>query len=199
MFNTLTPVVKNLIILNVGLFLLQVLTGSWVTEMLSLHDPRVSDFRPFQVFTHMFLHGGLLHLFFNMLWLVFMGPMIERMFGDKKFLFFYIFTGLGAAGLYLASQIYLSNTIGFSMLGASGAISGILIATAYYFPNSEILLFPIPIPIKMKYFVLGYAGWELFKGFNPNIGVDNVAHFAHLGGMLFGYLLIKFWELTRSN
>jgi len=196
-FNNLTPVVKNLIILNVGLFFIQVLSNDYITVLLSLHDPRVSAFKPFQVFTHMFLHGGIMHLFFNMLWLVFMGPMIERMFGDKKFLFFYIFTGLGAAGLYLASQYYLSSSIGYSMIGASGAISGVMMATAYYFPNSEILLFPIPIPIKLKYFVIGYAAWELFKGFNPNLGTDNVAHFAHLGGILFGYILIKFWELTR--
>lgn len=212
MFFNLTPVVKNIIILNVGLFILQMLFTETifepgigyhkvelVTEYLSLHDPRSSDFKPYQLLSHMFLHGGFMHLFFNMLWLVFMGPMIERMFGEKKFLFFYIVCGIGAALFYLVTQYYTAPNHSYSMLGASGAVSGVLIATAMYFPNSEIVLFPIPIPVKMKYFVMFYLGYEIFKGCSPAMQTGNVAHFAHVGGALVGFIVIKIWQKWPSN
>ena len=212
MFFNLTPVVKNLLILNAGMFVLQFLFTETVftpgvgyhkvetvTHYLSLHDPRTPEFKPYQLLSHMFLHANILHIFFNMLWLVFMGPMIERLFGEKKFLFFYIVSGIGAAVLYLVGQYYTAPDTNYTMLGASGAVSGVLIATAMYFPNSEIVLFPIPIPVKMKYFVIFYLGYEVFQGCNPAMRTGNVAHFAHVGGALFGFILIKIWQKWPSN
>lgn len=195
----LTPVVKNLLILNVGIFLLQGLFPQNIERALMLYDFRYDAFMPFQLFTHMFLHGGIMHLFFNMLWLYFMGPLIEQYIGDKKFILLYVISGIGAGILQNLSYIYdyPDGIVGTPSLGASGAVAGIMMASALKFPNMEIVLFPIPIPIKMKYFVVLYAAYELFQGMNnANSGI---AHFAHLGGMIFGALLILIWNQTDKN
>ena len=192
--NRLTPVVKNLIILNVGIFILQGLIPQEIERSLMLYDFRYEDFRPFQLFTHIFLHGGLMHLFFNMLWLFFMGPIIEQYIGEKKFIILYLVSGIGAGILQNLSYMYDSPEFAtyIPSLGASGAVAGIMIATALKMPNMEIVIFPLPMPVKMKYFVMFYAVKELLSGLNgANTGV---AHFAHLGGMVFGAILILFWN-----
>ena len=192
--NRLTPVVKNLIILNVGIFLLQGLMPQEVERSLMLYDFRYEGFMPFQLFTHFFLHGGFMHLFFNMLWLFFMGPIIEQCIGEKKFIILYLVCGIGAGVLQNLSYIYDSPDFAVQIpsLGASGAVAGVMIATALKMPNMEIVIFPLPMPIKMKYFVMFYAGKELLSGLN---GADTgVAHFAHLGGMIFGAILILLWD-----
>jgi membrane associated rhomboid family serine protease len=197
--NRLTPVVKNLLILNVGIFILQGLLPGSVEGALMLFDFRYSEFMPFQLFTHMFLHADLLHLFFNMLWLYFMGPLIEQYIGEKKFIILYVVSGIGAGVLQNFSYMfdYPDMAVGIPSLGASGAVAGVMMAAALKFPNMEIVLFPIPIPIKMKYFVVLYAAYELFQGMSrANTGI---AHFAHLGGMIFGAILILLWNQTDKN
>ena len=191
--NRLTPVVKNLIILNVGIFLLQGLIPQDVERSLMLYDFRYEGFMPFQLFTHVFLHGGFMHLFFNMLWLFFMGPIIEQYIGEKRFIILYLVSGIGAGVLQNISYMYDSPELAtyIPSLGASGAVAGVMIATALKMPNMEIIIFPLPMPVKMKYFVMFYAGKELFSGLNgANTGI---AHFAHLGGMIFGAILILLW------
>lgn len=215
------PVVKNLLIINGLLFLLQItfpnLGGFDLENMLALHDVRSVFFRPHQIVTHMFLHGGISHLFFNMFALWMFGQMLENRFGPKRFLIFYLVSGLGAAILhltvlyfeltpvweafqtlpaeqqaeYLESPLFKLNT---PTLGASGAVFGCLAAFGYLFPNTMIYVYFL-LPIKAKWFVLIYAGLELFMGIRNSAG-DNVAHFAHLGGALAGFLLVLFWNKT---
>lgn len=206
MFNQITPLVKNLLIVNVLMFALQQMSGGFVTHYLSLYDFRSAYFMPHQIITYMFLHGGMGHLFFNMLWLFFMGPILERFLGDKKFFILYMVAGVGAGLLQLGAN-YLQNTqeVFFSnglsifdipTLGASGAVAGIMIAVALLFPNSEIYLYMM-FPVKLKYFAMFYVASELYSGFSgANTGI---AHFAHLGGMLFGFVLIKIWNHNRQN
>lgn len=203
--NRLTPVVKNLIILNVGMYVIlniilpgkhQVMTADGPQLMsdaayrLSLFNFNTPEFSPYQLFTHMFVHGGFLHLFFNMLWLFFMGPIVEQMIGEKKFILLYVLAGLGAGVIQNLSHLY-DPSLSIS-LGASGAVAGVMVATALKLPNMEIVLFPIPIPIKLKYFVMFYAGKEVFSALGKNY--SGVAHFAHLGGMIVGAILILVWD-----
>jgi len=202
----ITPLVKNLLIVNVLVYVLQQVSGGYVTHYLSLYDIRSDLFMPHQLITYMFLHGGIGHLFFNMLWLFFMGPMLERFLGDKKLFILYIAAGIGGAILQLVTN-YIVNPQeiiyqgGFSVfdiptLGASGAVAGIMIAVALLFPNTEILIYMM-FPVKMKYFALFYVGSELYSALqNAN---DGVAHWAHLGGILFGFILIKIWNQGRHK
>ncbi|MDX1942729.1 MAG: rhomboid family intramembrane serine protease [Saprospiraceae bacterium] len=176
----------------------------WKRLMLAMFFPGSEYFRPFQIVTHMFMHDGFMHIFFNMFALYMFGPPIETMWGSRRFLFYYLFVGLGAAALHLFVT-YLEIQYGgvspyrynVPMLGASGAVFGLLAAFGMLFPNNVIqLLFP-PIALKAKYFVLIYAGIELFMGLSRfNSGV---AHFAHLGGALFGFLLILYWQKFGSK
>ena len=156
--------------------------------------------QPVQLITYMFMHDtrGLSHLVFNMFGLYMFGPPIEYNWGPKRFLFYYLVAGFGALILHFGVEYYHINFLGdFSgidtpMVGASGAIFGLLAAYGMMYPNNEIrLLFP-PIPIKAKYFVLMYAGAELFMGISG--AQSGIAHFAHLGGALFGFLLIMYWR-----
>lgn len=192
MFN-LTPVVKNLLILNVGMFIIQSLSGDVVTGHLSLYDFRADHYMPYQFLSHMFLHGGFMHLLFNMLWLVFMGPMVEELIGDKKFTLLFLVSGLGAALLQVGVNYYemplnMAVLNRSYLLGASGAVAGVMAAVAYLYPNRTMIIFPLPIPIKLKYFVLFYAVREFMSGTG---GVETgIAHFAHLGGLLFGFIFI---------
>lgn len=185
--NNLTDVVKQLIIINAILFLgtnLPML--SHFREYFILFPPHTPYFKPVQLVTHMFMHADMGHLFFNMLTLYFFGPMIERLWGAKKFLFYYMICGLGAMALHL---LIGGNA---PVLGASGAISGVVLAFAMQFPDTRIMLLIPPIPMKAKYMVLIFLGIDLFLGLsNYNTGI---AHFAHLGGALFGFLLIMIWR-----
>jgi membrane associated rhomboid family serine protease len=232
-FNLLPPVIKNLLIIN-GLFFVATYTlyninyiNLW--EMLRLYFPASSEFKPYQIFTHMFMHGDIGHLFFNMFALWMFGNTLENLWGGKKFLTYYMLTGLGATAIYmgihsieffdLVSQVdsetykeirnesyavyssgkaytnplfnQLALVMNSSVLGASGAVFGILLAFGMTFPNATVYLY-FAIPIKVKYFVAGYGALELLNGiFNTN---DGIAHTAHLGGMIVGYFLIRYWR-----
>lgn len=213
-FKVLPTVVKNLLIINVLMYLATITLerfGIDLTNILGLHFFMASDFRIYQFVTYMFMHANFTHLFFNMFALWMFGNTLENLWGSQRFLLYYMVCGLGAglcqelvqyieytttlaeyATVNTGSQIipmadYLNmmNTV-----GASGAIYGLLLAFGMMFPDSRIYLYFL-VPIKAKWFVIGYAVIELLSGLG---GHDNVAHFAHLGGMLFGLILILYWK-----
>ena len=206
MINRMTPVVKNLVIINALVFLAQSAMPG-LEPLLMGHYPLGANFEPWQVITHMFMHGSLTHIFFNMFALVVFGSALERAWGSKRFLQYYMLCGIGAFFIYEATVGYevfqLTDSISFKglagrVVGASGCVYGLLLGFGMLFPNTElILLFP-PIPIKAKYFVIFYGLIELSLAMSNSPG-DNVAHVAHLGGMLFGFLLIKQWQNNRKN
>jgi len=213
------PVVKNLMIINVLVFLTQNIVGQreegLVENWFALHDLHSVYFKPHQLITHMFMHGSFAHLFFNMFGLWMFGAAIEHRYGAKRFLQFYIISGLGAAVLHMGilyvemepimdifrrlpmeEQLELIESPSFKVnvatLGASGAVFGCLAAFGYLYPNS-IIMINFLLPMKAKWLVLIYAGMELFLAFRNSAG-DTVAHFAHLGGALTGFLLVYFWN-----
>ncbi|WKZ60106.1 MAG: rhomboid family intramembrane serine protease [Cyclobacteriaceae bacterium] len=185
MFN-LTPVVRNLLMINAIVFLGQVLTKDVLTSYLLLHTVNSEYFKPYQLFTYMFIHGGFMHIFFNMLMLAFTGPILETFWGSKRFLLFYIVTGVGAAIFSVLIDLYTGG--GSGMLGASGAIYGVLMGFGMLFPNMEVQLLIPPIPIKAKYLVFFLFGLTFIMDRS-----GSVAHFAHLGGIVVAFLFIKFW------
>lgn len=261
--NSIPPVVKNLIIINILLlvatFVLQN-AGIDLVEHLAMYYPGSEKFRLHQVITHMFMHGGIWHLFFNMFALYMFGRVLESVWGSQRFLVYYFVTGLGAIVLhnfvnylefnsiqnaieafrntpspelldqyvtknlpqasaqvrdfintwyddpsnsaYAAEGLTLMERVkelkmDIPTVGASGAVFGVLLAFGMLFPNTQLMLLFPPIPIKAKYFVIGYGLIELYLGFSkPG---SNIAHFAHLGGMLFGYLLIKYWNNKTTH
>jgi membrane associated rhomboid family serine protease len=187
----LTPVVRNIIIINVIVFLLQSLLSSYrLTEMISLWNVNTDLFEPYQLFTYMFAHGGFMHLFFNMLSLAFTAPILENYWGQNRFLLFYLVTGIGAGVFNLGIDYFILDGQSFGyMLGASGAVYGVLMGFGMMFPNMEIMLLIPPIPIKAKYlvFVLGGMSFLLDRS-------GGVAHLAHLGGIVFAYIMIQIWR-----
>jgi membrane associated rhomboid family serine protease len=192
MFNV-TPLVRTLIIINVAVFLLQNLFANLgVTELMSLWDIHSGYFRPYQFFTYMFAHGSFTHILFNMIAFASFAPILEGYWGDKKFLTFYIATGMGAGVIYAAFNYFFPGNGGF-MLGASGAIYGILMAFGMLFPNMELMLLFPPIPIKAKYmvFLMGFITYALDRS-------GTVAHLAHFGGAFIAFLLISYWR-TRGK
>jgi rhomboid family protein len=260
MFARLTPMVKNLLLITVAAYLIPSILG-WnnVNAYLGLWHISSPNFQPYQFFTYMFAHGGFMHLLFNMLGLIFLAPLLEQFWGPKKFLTFYLITGIGAGvfyegvkyaqtipmknkmeeyianpnsddfavymakyapqhydGLYDFIEYYSENekegrqqsisyvqqvyslVINVPMVGASGAIYGILMAFGMLFPNTQLMLLFPPIPIKAKYFVLILGGIAIYSQFMNSSG-DNVAHLAHLGGMLFAFIMIKIWGRDRQN
>lgn len=266
MMGGMTPVVRNLLIINVIMFVITAiipLQGIDLAELLSFHYYESEKFRPHQLVTYMFLHANIAHIFFNMFAVFMFGKVLEQVWGAKRFLTFYMITGIGAAlvhtgytawefhrigqdlaefsaspdadgflaivkkhfeGMYnpdavssfydlwsanpgdptMASeaaqglQSLIDGKADIPTVGASGAVFGLLLAFGMLFPNTELMMLFLPIPIKAKYFVLIYAGLELFLGIRNNPG-DNVAHFAHLGGALFGFILVKLWGRDRNN
>ena len=247
LFRNMGPVVKNILILNVLMFLVALTFGQGpfgglnLNKILGLFYFGSSEFKPFQLVTHMFMHGNFMHLFLNMFAMVMFGIPLERAWGSKRFLIYYLVAGFGASLLHVgvnwveASQILnsfsaaeaieikeLVRTSGYEILsqgknysdpilgklnliynipvvGASGAVFGILLGFGMLFPNTELIMLFFPVPIKAKYFVIIYGAIELFSGISNQAG-DNVAHFAHLGGMIFGFILIKYWQKTdRKN
>ncbi|MCK9206594.1 MAG: rhomboid family intramembrane serine protease [Salinivirgaceae bacterium] len=258
-FGNLPLVIKNLLILNVLVFAadnILPLIGINITHLLALHNVQSEYFKPFQFVTHMFMHGDVFHIFFNMFALYMFGRVLEVVWGPKRFLIYYFVTGLGAAALhsfvsYLGladireaanafantpspevfmtfvrefvpnanaslnefinsysmqpnNPLYINEAtqfvhtvyeakINIPTVGASGAVFGVLLAFGMLFPNTQLMLLFPPIPIKAKYFVIIYGAIELFAAVMQQPG-DNVAHFAHLGGMLFGFILIKYWN-----
>ena len=214
-------VTKNLLIINVLGFLACVLLEKSIdlNDILGLHFFLAKDFAIYQLFTYMFMHGGWMHLFFNMFALWMFGCVVERMWGPKKFLFYYILCGIGAGIVqeivqYVELYMMQPSGIGFFSLfslvteadainlnawttvGASGAIYAILLAFGMLFPEERVFIFPLPVPIKAKWFVMIYVVLELFMALGTK--GDGVAHFAHLGGMLFGFLLILYWKKHPS-
>lgn len=245
-FLGLPPVVKNIIMLNVLMLLLSYAVQSimglplssdflYLNSKLGLYFPKSDQFMPLQIVTHMFMHGGIMHILFNMYGLFIFGPILEHVWGSKRFFIFYMVCGLGAAFTYEAVNYiqysHLINVLGpdnvkqvlsegrefilqskrfvdpdmykLQMLlntptvGASGAIFGVLLAFGVLFPNTQLMLLIPPIPIKAKYLVIGYGALELFLAVTQP-GSD-IAHTAHLGGMLFGYILIKYWRKTTNT
>jgi len=220
-FQRTTPIVLNLIIINALVFLAQSASGDMdqlnrVNDLFALHHYKSTEFRPYQLVTHMFMHGGLFHLLFNMLALWMFGTMIERIWGPKRFLIFYLVCGLGAALAQMGSYTYDYWQIDHSILsadlydqyqtalrlnctvGASGAIMGVLAAFGYLFPNTKLFIMPIPFPVKAKWAIIGIIALDVFGGISrtPN---DNIAHFAHVGGALIGFLIVLYWNKTNKQ
>lgn len=185
--------VRNLIIANVVVFLIQQVAGRMMDVYFGLVPAAFWHGYVWQIFTYMFLHGGFMHIFFNMFVLWMFGRILEEVWGPKRFLTFYLICGLGAG---LVNAIVMPNSP-IPTIGASGAIYGLLMAFAILFPNQLIFLWFL-FPIKAKYFVAIMAAIELFAGFNPN---SPVAHFAHLGGMAFGYVYLMWprWRRKAKN
>lgn len=252
----ITPIVRNLLIINIALFFIQSLIRINLVSVMGLRNILAPDFAPYQFITYMFMHASTGHLFSNMLALFFFGPMLESLMGARRFLIFYMITGVGAAIIYGSisfvemnqlknrvdqysqnpnpddfarllsnqgdyfyaeymnfideyarnpeSSRYIDKSIevarslyramvNIPMVGASGSVFGILLAFAMFFPNHAIFLLIPPIPVKAKYLVGVYALFSFYAGIHKLPG-DNVAHFAHIGGMLVAFLLIKYWR-----
>ena len=212
------PVTKNLIIINLLMFLAKVVAEKYgidFDDLLGLHYFMASDFRLYQLFTYMFVHGNLTHIFFNMFAVWMFGRIMEQVMGSQRFLFYYIVCGLGAglvqegaqylefiyeglssydsvnlgAGTIMPMEEYLNR---WTTVGASGAVYGVLLSFGMTFPEERMFIIPIPFPIKAKWFVIGYAVIELMSALGHS--GDGVAHMAHLGGMLFGLALILYWR-----
>ena len=221
----LPNITKNLLIINALAFIMMyIVKGSMgidLNNVFGLHFFMASDFQVYQLVTYMFMHAGIEHIAFNMLALWMFGRVVETVWGPRKFLFYYIFCGIGAGVMQEIAQFFwLYSTLnsqlslgvfdafsvmsqmseqlnGLTTVGASGAIYAILLAFGMIFPEERIFIFPLPIPIKAKWFVIFYAGVELFSALaTPG---DHVAHLAHLGGMLFGFLLIRYWRKSISG
>lgn len=238
-FSGIPPVVKNLILINI-IMLLATYTGAAVFNLdlnsaLGLYFPKSEHFKPYQVITHMFMHAGLGHLFFNMFALFMFGRVLESVWGPKRFFIYYFVSGLGAALAHEAvlaiqyqklvgaispedleivldrgAEIWqsgrrfrdpdmrqLNGIMNIPTVGASGAVFGILLAFGVLFPNTQLMLLFPPIPIKAKWLVIGYGALELYLAVTqPG---SNIAHAAHLGGMVFGYILIRIWRKTTNT
>jgi membrane associated rhomboid family serine protease len=189
--SALPPVTRVVLIINVVLFLLDLLTNRLISSYLALFSFATDRFEPYQLISHMFLHANFGHILFNMFGLFMFGKVLESVLGSKKFFILYFLSGIGAALLQLL--IYYFQLEQAIMIGASGAIFGILAAFAMVFPNVELMILFIPFPIKAKYLVPIYAVFELFFGIASFKG-DNIAHFAHLGGAIVGVILILIWK-----
>ena len=206
-----TPVVRNLLIANIAVYLVQSFLRIDLATIFGYHTFSLQEmglFNPIQIFTYMFLHSGTSHIFSNMFGLFMFGPMLESFLGSKRFLILYMVSGVGACllhggiSLYEISQLPIDSAeytmmMSIPMVGASGAIFGMLGAFARLFPNTEMIIFPLPIPVKAKYLVSLYALFEIFSGvYNVMPGV---AHFAHIGGLIFGILLINYWNKKKNR
>lgn len=207
--------IKNIIIINVLIMIMTSLNKNFMYETFALFYPTSPFFHWWQPVTHMFMHGGFWHLFFNMYTLYIFGSVLERVWGTKKFLIFYFVTGIGAALIHtgvewIQMQSYMSQAAEGSgaalsaihavkmtpTVGASGAIYGVLMGYAMLYPDSVLTLIFPPISMKAKWFVLIFAGIELLTGVTGTGG--GIAHFAHLGGLIFGFLLIWYWKKKRT-
>ena len=215
-FRVLPTIVKNLLIINILMYLATITLTRFnvdLTDLFGLHFFMARDFHIYQLITYMFMHGNFGHLFFNMFALWMFGNTLENIWGSQRFLLFYMVCGIGAGlcqelvqfiqfemitdwqGISTMNDSYRIALNGWNTVGASGAIYGLLLAFGMLFPNSMIYLYFL-IPIKAKWFVIGYAVLELISG---RSGGGNVAHFAHLGGMLFGLILILYWKKHGLN
>ena len=185
--------VKNIIIINVLVFIMSSLNGQLMDRLFAL-NPVCFIYRPWQLVTYMFMHGNFAHIFFNMYAVFIFGSVLERVWGTKKFLFFYFVTGVGAALIHIGVQ-WLTQDFALTV-GASGAVFGLLLGYAMLYPDSVMgLVFP-PITMKAKWFVLIYAAIELLLGVSG--AQSGVAHFAHLGGLLVGLVIMLYWKLRHK-
>ena len=193
-FSSLPPATKYIIVVNVVVLLLDYALqrfGIQLTAIAGMFAFNSPYFRFWQPLTYMFMHGGFWHLFCNMFAVFMFAPVLERRWGTQRFLIYYLVSGFGAA---LTQQLVWALTgVSGITVGASGAVFGILFAFGWLYPDVEMFLMFIPIPIRARVFVLLYALFELWQGISPHAG-DNVAHFAHLGGFLFGWLLLLYWN-----
>jgi membrane associated rhomboid family serine protease len=233
--NNFPPIVKNLIIINILVWVAQQMFDPkyHITEKIALYPimpPALREivlrsrgledyygFHPFQIATHMFAHGPIVHILFNMFALWMFGKILENVWGAKRFLFFYLACGIGAAACHLIIQYFrcvellhvlqanpadprISDLLGAlsTAVGASGAIMGVLVAFAYLFPNTELYIMFIPIPVKAKWAVIAMAAIDIFGGV-ANFSGDNIAHFAHLGGAITGFILVLIWNRTNRR
>ena len=181
--------VKHIILISIGMMVLTYINDPLMTRLFAL-NPITFVTKPWQLVTYMFMHGGFWHLFFNMYTLYIFGSILEQIWGTRKFLLFYFVTGIGAALVHIVVQ-YMTGSFALTV-GASGAIYGILMGYAMLYPDSVMTLIFPPISMKAKWFVLIFAGIELLMGITGTQA--GVAHFAHLGGLVFGYLLILYWK-----
>ena len=218
------PVIKNLIIINVLVFVAQMMFDKQfnLTSFLELWPVQADEFKPYQVFTHMFAHSTtiIFHIIFNMFALWMFGRVLENVWGAKRFLFFYLACGIGAAIIHMTvsyfqfesfmDSVNLAAEDGFTeeefnslrspvgpTVGASGAVMGVMVAFAFLFPNTELYMMFIPIPIKAKWAITALVALDLFGGITPT--GDNIAHFAHLGGALTGFIIVWIWNKTNRR
>ncbi len=199
-FQILPPVIKNLLIINVLVYLVTSFTTAPIEEFMTINFALFHwdspFFKPWQFVTHMFMHANFAHLFFNMFALWMFGNVIENIMGSRRFIIFYLVCGVGAALCYLLVLSLGTPALNVPMVGASGAVYGILFAFGYLLPNAMVFLFIFPM--RAKYLVAIYAVIELVEGLSNNPS-DPVAHFAHLGGMLFAFLLLRMWKIMSNN
>lgn len=218
------PVIKNLIIINALVFVCQLMFDKQydLTAKLGLWPIQSEHFRPYQVFTHMFTHApnNFAHILFNMFTLWMFGRILENVWGSKRFLFFYLACGIGAAVAHMTVAYFQYQEIADAIkyyeatgnmseanflrdapvfaIGASGAVMGVMVAFAFLFPNTELFIMFIPIPVKAKWAILGLIAIDLFGGILPT-AKDNIAHFAHLGGAVTGFFIVLFWNKTNRK
>jgi membrane associated rhomboid family serine protease len=186
----LTEVIKNIVILNVIVFIsVYYLFSDYPLEKYFILMPFGQGFEPLQLVTHMFMHGGIAHIAFNMLALIFLGPNVEHALGPKRFLTLYLVAGLVAA----AAHLFIEGQ--HPAVGASGAVIGVVIAFATMFPNVKLIVFPLPFPIRAMFVALAFVAYDLYSGLY--ITESRVAHFAHLGGAVAGFVMIKYWRLSN--
>jgi membrane associated rhomboid family serine protease len=229
-FANITPVVKNLLIINILFFIGDITIGKYipkVIELLPVYYFNSPKFRVWEIITYMFMHGGFAHIFFNMFALFSFGPILEYAMGPKKFFNLFFLCGIGGVLCNFAVQAYEVHAIAGSItiahpelqatfdqygalgdklvaiyygptVGASGAIFGLLVAFGMMYPNLELMIMFIPVPIKAKYIIPVYIVIELFMGYEK-FAWDPVAHFAHLGGALIGFIMVKIWKLQNSG
>lgn len=196
-YSNIPVVTRNILIINLIVWgACNLFNQIPLANILGLHDLNHGGFYLYQLITYQFTHVAFFHLFFNMFALFMFGRVLENYWGPSRFFTYYMVTGIGA-GLIQLGICYFQDIYSVT-IGASGAIFGILLAFGMIFPNTPLMIIPIPIPIKAKYLVIGYGLLELSMGFANRSG-DDVAHFAHLGGMLFGILLILYWRKRNGN
>ncbi len=220
-FQVLPPVIKNLLIINALVWLAQVTVGKQgmvpMENLFALHYVKSELYKPWQFVTYMFLHdpNNFFHILFNMFALWMFGSTLENLWGTKRFLLFYLICGVGAAIVHMGALWYDNSTwlnyyqqgqisesdlmmlLNIPTMGASGAVMGIFAAFAYTFPNSRMLILPIPFPIKAKWAMIGLIGFDLIGGFSNRQG--GVAHFAHVGGAAVGILVLILWNKNNRK
>jgi membrane associated rhomboid family serine protease len=188
----LTPVVRNLITINAIVFVAQWLVPT-LTNYIALWGIKTPHFLPYQLFTYMFAHDGFWHIFMNMLMLAFSGPILEEFWGQKRFLMFYMAAGLGAAAFHVLMDLFFGLGSFSTLIGASGAVYGVMAAFGIIFADMELRLMFLPFSFKAKYLVLVLGSLAIINGFGNDRG-DNVAHLTHLGGIVVAIIFIQYWR-----